>query len=137
MRLSLGLLLIALWPAGAAARTIPIYLIHFESNSARIASGEDAIIANAAASRARFRIVGHADRAGPATLNQRLSRRRAEAVVAALIRHGVPANALEIGAWGEDRLMVDTQDGVGDPRNRRVEIVITCFEGDPEPGFRC
>jgi OOP family OmpA-OmpF porin len=133
MRLFLGSLLIALWPASAAARTVPVYLIHFESNSARIASGEDAVIANAA----RFRIEGHADRAGPATHNQRLSRRRAEAVAAALIRHGVPANALEIGAWGEDRLMVDTQDGVGDPRNRRAEIMITCFEGDPEPGFRC
>src|SRR3546814_15044079 len=68
--------------------------------------------------------VGHADRSGPKPYNERLSKRRAEAVRAALVQQGVSAGEVGVVSKGETDPLVPTQDGVWDTQNRRVEIVL-------------
>jgi OOP family OmpA-OmpF porin len=67
---------------------------------------------------------GHADRSGAASYNVGLSERRARTVRDEMVRLGVPASAISINAYGESRPAVPTPDGVREPLNRRVEIVI-------------
>jgi OmpA-OmpF porin, OOP family len=66
---------------------------------------------------------GHADRSGPDNYNVRLSERRATAVKNQLVREGVPAGIIQTAGKGERENLVQTADGVREPRNRRVEIV--------------
>ncbi len=72
----------------------------------------------------RIEIAGHADRAGTPQYNQRLSERRAQAVAAELERRGIARSAMTVQAFGESRPLVPTADGVREPQNRRVEIVL-------------
>jgi hypothetical protein len=53
-----------------------------------------------------------------------LSLRRANTVKDALVKEGVPAAAITTVGRGESGLLVKTADGVREPQNRRVEIVI-------------
>ena len=73
---------------------------------------------------ARVVATGHADRSGPENYNMALSLRRANAVKDALVRNGVPAGAIQVIGKGESQPLVPTADGVREPQNRRVEIVI-------------
>ena len=73
---------------------------------------------------ARITATGHTDTPGPANYNMALSLRRANAVKDALVRDGVPATAISVVGKGETDLLVPTGDGVREPQNRRVEIVI-------------
>ncbi|HSI00710.1 MAG TPA: OmpA family protein [Reyranella sp.] len=73
---------------------------------------------------ARITATGHTDTSGPEAYNMALSLRRANAVKDALVREGVPATAIAVIGRGEQGLLVQTPDGVREPQNRRVEIVI-------------
>jgi len=73
---------------------------------------------------ARITATGHTDKSGPEAYNMALSLRRANAVKDALVREGVPATAIAVVGRGEQGLLVPTPDGVREPQNRRVEIVI-------------
>ena len=53
-----------------------------------------------------------------------LSLRRANSVKNELVRQGVPADAIAVIGKGESNPLVATGDGVREPQNRRVEIVI-------------
>ena len=110
----------------AAART---YLVFFDWNRADLTSRAREIISEAAqnarrVSSTRIEVAGHADRSGTPQYNQRLSERRANAVAQELTRLGVPRNAINVQAFGESRPLVPTADGVREPQNRRVEIVL-------------
>ena len=112
--------------APAPART---YLVFFDWDRADLTDRARQIIADAAqASRTvqttRLEVSGHADRSGTPQYNQRLSERRAQAVASELERQGVPRSAMVIQAFGESRPLVPTADGVREPQNRRVEIVL-------------
>jgi outer membrane protein OmpA-like peptidoglycan-associated protein len=69
-------------------------------------------------------VVGHTDTVGNDQLNDALGQQRAEAVRAALIRLGIPAEDIRAISRGKRQLAVQTGDGVPEPRNRRVEIVV-------------
>ncbi|MEQ9109885.1 MAG: OmpA family protein [Rhodospirillaceae bacterium] len=73
---------------------------------------------------ARITATGHADRAGSTAYNMGLSERRAQAVKAELVSRGIPENEIVILWKGESDNLVPTNDGVREPQNRRVEIII-------------
>jgi outer membrane protein OmpA-like peptidoglycan-associated protein len=69
-------------------------------------------------------VIGHTDSVGTDQVNDALARRRAETVRADLIRRGIaPENIQAIGR-GKREPLVPTPDGVAEPRNRRVEILV-------------
>jgi outer membrane protein OmpA-like peptidoglycan-associated protein len=45
-------------------------------------------------------------------------------VAAELVHDGVPRNVISIQGFGQTHLLVPTADGVREPQNRRVEIII-------------
>lgn len=69
-------------------------------------------------------IEGHTDSVGSANSNYVLSERRANAVMTALVRQGVPANRLRTQAFGEDNPTASNDNATGRQMNRRVEVVI-------------
>ena len=77
-----------------------------------------------ATGKARITATGHADTSGPENYNMALSLRRANTVKDALVRDGVPATAICVIGKGETQPLVQTADGVREPQNRRVEIVL-------------
>ena len=69
-------------------------------------------------------VVGHTDLVGSDAFNDALARKRAETVRAVLAQRGVaPESVVAIGR-GKREPVVPTPDGVAEPRNRRVEIVV-------------
>lgn len=73
----------------------------------------------------QFVIEGHTDSRGGAVANERLSKRRANAVRAYLIEQGVDASRVVARGKGEDEPVASNEDAEGRAENRRVEIVVT------------
>jgi OmpA-OmpF porin, OOP family len=73
---------------------------------------------------ARITVAGHADTSGNGAYNAALSQRRAAAVRDALIKEGINQARIAAAGHGEDGLLVSTKDGVREPKNRRVEIIV-------------
>ena len=73
---------------------------------------------------AKVTCTGHTDTVGAARYNMALSLRRASAVKDALVREGVAATSIAVVGRGEEALLVPTKEGVREPQNRRVEIVV-------------
>jgi len=69
-------------------------------------------------------VVGHTDAVGTDQFNDALARKRADTVRAALIQRGIPGEDVVAIGRGKRELLVPTPDGVAEPRNRRVEIVV-------------
>jgi OOP family OmpA-OmpF porin len=115
-------------PAAAPAPT-RTYLVFFDFDRADLTDRARQIIAEAAQNAGRtqttrIEVAGHADRSGSPQYNQRLSQRRADAVAAELTRQGIQRSQITVQAFGESRPLVATADGVREPQNRRVEIVL-------------
>ena len=72
----------------------------------------------------RLTATGHAHTSGTAAYNLGLSERRAKTVQQELNRLGIPDNEIVVHWKGETEPLVQTGDGVKEPQNRRVEIVI-------------
>lgn len=69
-------------------------------------------------------VEGHADRTGDWKLNYEIAHRRAAATKTILIDAGVPDSWIQISDYSEQNLAVPTEDGVGNWRNRRVEVTV-------------
>jgi outer membrane protein OmpA-like peptidoglycan-associated protein len=113
-------------PAPAPART---YLVFFDWDKADLTDRAKQIVAEAAQASTRVQytridVNGYTDRSGSAQYNQKLSVKRAENVAAELVRDGVPKNVIDIQGFGETHPLVPTAEGVREPQNRRVEIII-------------
>lgn len=72
----------------------------------------------------RARIEGYTDSTGSPATNLELSRRRAEAVMAALLDMGVARSQLSTEGRGESMPVADNGNAAGRQMNRRVEIVL-------------
>jgi outer membrane protein OmpA-like peptidoglycan-associated protein len=107
----------------------PSFMVFFDWDRSNLSQQALATIQQAAAAfktkgSARITATGHTDTSGPEAYNMALSLRRANAVKDQLVRDGVPAQAITVIGRGEKGLLVPTGDGVREPQNRRVEIVI-------------
>ena len=69
-------------------------------------------------------VIGHTDSVGNDQVNDALSRQRAETVRAALISHGIAPENIAATGRGKREPFVPTAEGVSQPRNRRVEIIV-------------
>jgi len=69
-------------------------------------------------------VIGHTDTVGNDASNDALSRQRAEVVRNAFVARGLAADKVVVIGRGKRELAVPTGDGVSEPRNRRVEILV-------------
>jgi len=102
------------------------YRVLFNWDRADLTDQGRQIIREAAAvsGNSRIEVDGHTDTSGPQRYNLVLSMRRARAVATELVRDGVPLAAINIQGYGEAQPLVPTGDGVREPLNRRVEIIL-------------
>jgi len=101
--------------------------IRFEESSSRMDIGSSSLIDEVAAALrpclgSIIRITGHTDNSGPEPGNIALSAERANAVRAALIGRGIPADGLRTSGVGSRR-PVEGLDPA-DPANRRIEFSV-------------
>ena len=110
----------------ATART---YLVFFDWDRADLTDRARQIVAQAAQASTRVAVTrievnGYTDSSGTARYNLGLSQRRAQTVAAELVRDGVSRSAISIQGFGETHPLVPTAQGVREPQNRRVEIIL-------------
>lgn len=85
---------------------------------------DDAARYDAAHPDAKATIVGYTDASGSEGYNQALSEHRSQIVREALQADGVQGDSIDMAWRGKHDLAVQTPDGVREPANRRVTIVI-------------
>ena len=113
-------------PVAQPTRT---YLVFFDWDRADLTERARQIIGEAAQALQRVQVTrievnGYTDLSGTARYNQDLSVRRAQSVEAELVRDGVPQGEIAIRGYGESNPLVPTAQGVREPQNRRVEIIL-------------
>ncbi|MDD4884515.1 OmpA family protein [Sulfuricurvum sp.] len=69
-------------------------------------------------------IIGHTDRVGDADKNYALALERARAVEAFLTSRNVKVKYTTVTSYGENDPLIKTEDGISEPKNRRVEVII-------------
>ncbi len=116
-------------PAPQAMEAPKPFVLYFAFDSTELTADsitavEQAVDAGHKMQGAHFSVTGHADRAGPEEYNLALSLRRADAVREALVLGGIDAGRIGVAGRGEAEPAVPTADGVAEPANRRVEIII-------------
>lgn len=114
-------------PSAPMAPETAKYLIFFDFDQYMLSSDANIILDTVASEIQRqtldgVTVVGHADRSGSESYNDKLSLRRADAVKAGLLSRGVPPALIRVNARGENEPMVETPDNIREPANRRAEI---------------
>lgn len=117
-------------PASTPAPAAPSdFTVYFDFDSWTLKAEQlkvlDDVIATArSGGQSNINIVGHTDTSGASDYNQRLSVKRANVVVEALVQMGARRNALHASGVGETDLAVETGDGVKEPKNRRTVVTL-------------
>ncbi|GAB4197898.1 MAG: hypothetical protein Tsb002_32440 [Wenzhouxiangellaceae bacterium] len=104
-----------------------IHGINFDFDSAVIRRDSQPLLNSLAAAleqeeAPQITVIGHTSSEGNDAYNMQLSQRRADAVVAALIEHGLAADRLAAAGKGEQQPIADNATEAGRSLNRRVEI---------------
>ena len=105
------------------------YLVFFDFDSSKLTPEAKQVVASAAADALQGKptsigVNGYTDRSGSPQYNQALSVRRAESVRRELVADGVANDLIATRGFGENDNLVPTADGVREPQNRRVEIIL-------------
>jgi OOP family OmpA-OmpF porin len=105
------------------------FVVHFAFDSTELTAASDTVLDNAMRTAKKMgaedlAVTGHTDRVGPEEYNLDLSLRRASAVLDALVARGANPAAISLAGRGEAEPVVPTADGVYEPANRRVEIIV-------------
>lgn len=105
------------------------FILYFEKDSTRLRSASrDALNDVVASIQERgshhISVIGHSDTLGDKAYNLELSRRRAVAVKKLLVEKGISAESINTTSHGEENPLIKTADNVGNPKNRRVEVVV-------------
>ncbi len=116
-------------PAPVVAPVPRNYMVFFDFDKATITPQAARIISEASGAAkmggvTRVHLTGHTDTVGSDKYNMALSLKRANAVKDAMVQEGVPADEIVVVGKGKTDLLVPTKDGVREPQNRRVEIVL-------------
>jgi outer membrane protein OmpA-like peptidoglycan-associated protein len=69
-------------------------------------------------------VVGHTDRVGSMKMNHQLGLDRAMEMKQLLVSQGIEPRIIETVSHGEGNPLIKTEDGVPEPRNRRVEVIL-------------
>lgn len=114
-------------PPVAAAPQTNDYTVYFDFNSWTLSAEDLTVITNVintarAGGQSRITVVGHTDTVGSADFNQRLSVRRANVVVEALVDMGARREAIQASGVGKTDLAVQTPDQTREAKNRRTVI---------------
>ncbi len=105
------------------------FLVFFAFDSDKLTAASETVLDNVMKAAKKMgakdlAITGHADRAGPEEYNLGLSLRRANSVLEGLSARGANADDVSVAGRGEAEPTVATADGVPEPANRRVEIIV-------------
>ena len=106
------------------------YPVHFPTGSDKLDAADQDTIRGVAGSmqsnpELNATIIGKADTAGSAELNEKLAQRRSEAVFSALVyTNHVPENRVELRWTGERLPYLSTEDEKEEMLNRVVEIIV-------------
>jgi len=103
--------------------------IYFDKNKATITAKSRPVLANAAKVLVNYpsiklEISGHTSSEGDATVNQRLSQERADAVKQWLVDNGVAPERLKTRGAGPDEPLADNKKAAGREKNRRIEFKV-------------
>lgn len=107
-----------------------MFIVFFDWDKSVLSSGAndvlDAVVAEVMSRDdvATIVVTGHTDSSGPQKYNDKLSKKRAQAVMDGLVARGLTADNVRVTARGENDLLVQTADGVREPANRRAEITL-------------
>jgi outer membrane protein OmpA-like peptidoglycan-associated protein len=105
------------------------FTVQFEANGAKLNPEAPAVLervrqALAALPAPEVIVTGHTDRVGSDEVNDKLSLQRDTAVREILVAAGFSRDTISVLGRGKREPLVPTDDGVAEPRNRRVEIKI-------------
>ena len=106
------------------------FVVRFQSGSATELTPDSVSVVDALRKRLaswpapQIAVVGHTDRVGSTESNDPLSLKRAQTVVEFLVQQGIPADRIEAAGRGEREPLVQTEHGVANAANRRVEITL-------------
>jgi OOP family OmpA-OmpF porin len=119
----------------ASGDTVVLRGVTFDFDSSRITPNARVILDQVAdtllsAEGLTVEIGGHTDSQGSSAYNQKLSQRRAEAVVDFLKERGVAAEQLMARGYGEEEPIASNDTEEGRELNRRVELRILSIEDD-------
>jgi len=116
-------------PQAVQPAVIRSYLVFFDFDKVDLTPEAEKIVTQAAdnakaAKVTNLRLVGHTDTTGSEKYNMALSLRRANIVKTALVKRGIPAEDIAVIGKGKSEPLVQTGDGVREPQNRRVQIIL-------------
>jgi outer membrane protein OmpA-like peptidoglycan-associated protein len=124
-------------PPAAAPAAAPVppphqehkFIVFFDFDKSTLTPDGKKIVETTAATfkatgAAHLDLTGYTDLSGTQAYNLKLSERRAETVRNYLVQLGVPASDIGVYWRGKENPRVPTPDGVREPQNRRVEIIM-------------
>ena len=111
-----------------APRTFTFERLHFDTAKSDIRAEDEPEVDAASdalkAGTSRIRVVGYADSTGSDAANKTLGLDRANAVKAAMVKHGVDAGRIDVASGGDANPVDTNATAGGRAENRRTELVV-------------